>query len=140
TYTTLATPPTTLTAFGSKAVLVGSKIYYYGGGANTTGATVNTLHYYDISSNTWTALTSGPRARVMHTAHYYNGKIYVVGGSSSVDVPRYGLPQVDEYDVATNTWMTIPTSGDVLAYSHITSLLIGSKLYVIGGYDVDTTI
>jgi hypothetical protein len=95
------------------------KIYVVGGLTDDPG---NTLHIYDIASNTWTA---GPNM-LQHTygaaAGAYGGKVYVAGG-----LIRFAL---HIYDIAQNGWST----GSSLPAEHYEGgyTQAGQYLYMVG--------
>jgi len=79
---------------------------------------------------TWVQKVNMPTARWLHSASVVDGKIYVIGGSSSEPNPQLIRP-VEVYDPVTDKWTTvtdIPTPR--AAFS--TSVLDG-KIYAIGG-------
>ncbi len=61
-----------------------------------------------------------------------NGKIYVLGGRGWADDP---LPTVEEYDPATNTWVSkadMPTGRFLLSVA-----AVAGRIYAIGGATMD---
>ncbi len=94
------------------------------------GFGTNQFAVYNIASDSWTPLASDPLAPDHYgsASGFFNGKVYVVGGTSSFS------NQVDVYDVATNTWSAgtaAPVGPFLLAGYH----QIGQFLYVVGGFD-----
>ncbi|MEM6630216.1 MAG: kelch repeat-containing protein [Bacteroidota bacterium] len=92
---------------------------------------------YDPQTNTWKELADAPRARDHFQAAYFEGKIYAAGGrrSGSGDTPFQGtLPEVDVYDMKSNSWSTLPSSGNIPTLrAGCTSIVRKGKLIVIGG-------
>ncbi len=69
---------------------------------------------------------AAPRNEVQLAA--LNGKVYVIGGS----VAGTAVPQIDEYDPATDTWRArapMPKGLD-----HIGVAVIGGKIVTVGGF------
>lgn len=70
-----------------------------------------------------------------------NGKIYAIGGQSSM-TDYNGLTTVEEYDPSTNTWTTKPPLSEPRSYFAIAA--VNDKIYIIGGYSqgkrVDTVL
>jgi len=65
---------------------------------------------YDFTSKTWSILPDAPRARDHFQSVYTAGKIYNVGGRTTIssDNPfKNTIGEVDVYDVSTQSWSTI---------------------------------
>ncbi|NJM50722.1 MAG: galactose oxidase [Sphingomonadales bacterium] len=60
----------------------------------------------------------------------YNGKIYMLGGSTNGHIDGY-QPWFDEFDPKTSVWRTLPDAPD--PRDHFQSVVIGDKLYALGG-------
>ncbi len=78
----------------------------------------------------WSAKANMPTARYLVAGAAIDGKIYVVGGSTSYSSRTNKL---EVYDPATDTWTTktnMPTARHNLA-----AAAIDGKLYVLGGWD-----
>jgi N-acetylneuraminic acid mutarotase len=103
------------------------------GGGHHEGAVFNTVEAYDTGSDTWSGRANMPTARVFAAAATApSGKIYVAGGSTSVDSST-ALDAMEEYNPATNSWTTrapMPTARLGLALVAAPN----GKLYAIGGY------
>lgn len=118
------------------AAAIGDKFYVVGGcdifdcGGKTTGR----LEVYDSTTPGWTTLTSMPTPRHSMAAGAIDGKLYVVGGGTSVCCPALDILQVfDPNDGALGSWSTLapmPTPRRELA-----AAVIDGKLYVVGGRD-----
>lgn len=69
------------------------------------GGILRRVDAYNVETRTWTQLRSLPEPRVGHGATTINGKIYVAGGSTTLEngnsVPHNSL---FVYDPGTNTW------------------------------------
>ena len=78
---------------------------------------VTWLDRYDPATDTWTQLADAPTARDHFHAAVLDGKLYAAGGrrSSHATGEVFQLTEklVDVYDFATDTWTTLPTSGNL---------------------------
>ncbi|MFB0554869.1 MAG: kelch repeat-containing protein [Phycisphaerae bacterium] len=86
---------------------------------------------------TWTQKADMPTPRWLHTSAVVNGKVYVIGGSTS-EPDSKALSTVEEYDPVTNTWTRkadIPIARTNMIGS---SAVVDGKIYVIGGDDNTT--
>jgi N-acetylneuraminic acid mutarotase len=114
---------------------VGGKIYI-ACGFDGIGAS-NTLHIYDIATDSWTTGAPAPTALYLPGFGVINGKFYVASGNNG----GTEIPDLQIYDIATNTWTTgapIPTP-----VTGPGSAVFNGKLYVFGGtapFPVTTTI
>jgi gliding motility-associated-like protein len=83
----------------------------------------------------WATIATIPFPRHSHGSVIYNNKVYIVGGHNHV-LSVYP-PQVDIYDISTNTWSigaNLPTPRGELVVSEV-----NGKIYAIGGYDFAAT-
>jgi N-acetylneuraminic acid mutarotase len=130
--------------------VVNGKIYVMGGfipPANTTvplGATwqpINDVWEYDPAGDSWKSLAPMPTRRGSALASEAGGKIYVIGGATTVDASKdsfftaFGPAKVlttnEVYDPATNKWESrTPMS---VARNHAFGGTVNGKIYVIGG-------
>ena len=113
---------------GAKAVTINGKIYVIGG-QNSSGSPDDAVEEYDPVKNSWRTKASMLTARNYHSAVVINGKIYVLGG---VDTSDTRLKSVEVYDPVTDSWSlhdSLATAKFVFATN------LGSRLYIIGGYD-----
>ena len=114
-----------------------NKLFMFGGANNTTGTVYNTTRIYDIATNTWTtgAIMPGPRHQM--AAGYYNGKIYLAAGHTTVSQGS-DSNAIWEYDPVANTWNTsranMPASLGGPGYG-----IINGHLYVAGGRNMGST-
>jgi hypothetical protein len=107
--------------WGHASVAMGDTVYLAGDGAALAS---NMFRKYSISGNTWTTGANMPGPKCGGDLVACGGKIYYIGGGSSVsvgDAPQY------VYDPATGTWSTIaniptPVTGNV-AESYQDSLI-----------------
>ncbi len=95
------------------------------------------LDVYDPQANTWAQLADAPRARDHFAAAVANGKIYAMGGRRSGfngDIFKHTTPEVDVYDIASNTWSTLPSSLNIPTQRAAASVaILGDEILVIGG-------
>jgi N-acetylneuraminic acid mutarotase len=126
------------------------KIYVFGGfvpPANTTvplGAAwqpINDVWQYDPVGDTWKSLAPMPTRRGSALASEVDGKIYVMGGATTVEASKdsfftaYGPARVlttnEVYDPATNKWAS--RTPMTVARNHAYGGVVNGKIYVIGG-------
>ncbi|MBT8185157.1 MAG: galactose oxidase [Eudoraea sp.] len=125
---------------GSAGVIVqNDKAYIISGivdGHNSTH--VPWVDAYDFKTGTWHTLSDAPRPRDHFHAAYNNGIIYAAGGRNSSyatnQIFDLTIPEVDIYDIESNTWSTL------LKVNHIPTMRAGTSvafvendLIVIGG-------
>ncbi|MCB0835491.1 MAG: T9SS type A sorting domain-containing protein [Bacteroidetes bacterium] len=98
-------------------VVYNGKIYWTGGltdGHN--GGWVTWTDVFDPKTNTWAKLADAPRERDHFQAVLVGDKIYTAAGrrtgdgGSSFDST---IAEVDIYDIPTDTWSTLPASGNI---------------------------
>ncbi len=96
----------------------------------------NWLDVYDPATDTWTQLPDAPHTRDHFQAVAVNGKLYAAGGrnSSAATEQTFELtiPEVDVYDVATQTWETLPAKLPT-ERAGSTTVLLNGHVVVIGG-------
>jgi N-acetylneuraminic acid mutarotase len=109
---------------GSAGVVVyNHKFYILGGnsgGHGPQGDVKNWVDVYDPAANggagSWNTLANMPIGRDHFQAVEKNGKIYAIGGRDSGTSGNFFAnirSQVDFYDIATNTWTTLPSSANL---------------------------
>lgn len=131
---------------GSCATAVyNGKIYMAGGIVNGhNSGTVNWTDVYDPVSKSWTILANAPKYRDHVQGAVINGKLYLAGGrrtSASTNVIFTDTePAVDVYDIATNTWTTLPSTANIpLQRAGAGAVNLNNKLVIIGGESIQTT-
>ncbi len=84
---------------------------------------------YAFTGDGWTRLASMPEDRAAGGAGIVNGKLYVVGGTTSSPAGRLARRML-VYDIAANRWTTRrgPTPRE-----HLGVTALGGKIYAIGG-------
>jgi len=98
-----------------QAVVVGSKLYAFGGrrSSQATGETLNLLtdygNVYDLGQQRWLPVTESlalptPRAGTMAVA--WGDKVIVAGGESDKQVAAHD--EIEVFDTLTHTWQTWP--------------------------------
>jgi N-acetylneuraminic acid mutarotase len=130
--------------------VVNGKIYVMGGFIPPTNTTVplgaawqpiNDVWEYDPAGDSWKSLAPMPTRRGSALASEAGGKIYVIGGATTVDASKdsfftaFGPAKVlttnEVYDPATNKWESrTPMS---VARNHAFGGTVNGKIYVIGG-------
>lgn len=96
---------------------------------------------YDFKTKTWEVLADAPRARDHFQAVIKDGKIYAAGGRNSSfatkQVFHLTIPEIDVYDIDTNTWTTLPKDKNIPTKRAGTStVVLGDYIIVIGGESV----
>ncbi|KAL3938696.1 MAG: hypothetical protein SGBAC_006451 [Bacillariaceae sp.] len=90
---------------------------------------------FDPVTKTFETLETLPRPRYRHSSAIVGGKVWLLGGRTLFDDL---IPEIDAYDIATNTWST-PSS---LPAEYVVSDQAGfgtSDIYIAGGYDQNYT-
>lgn len=132
---------TTLTAahaLAKYASIIKDGIIYTFGGETQENTWTDEIWAYNLVTGETTYLNNDdaatPSARIEHTAVLYSDKIYIFGGYDS------GYDQnIYIYDIATNTWSKITSSGTWPAGRRAHSAVVyGDKMYVFGGRQGDT--
>jgi len=106
------------------------KIYLFGGGADLTSCT-NLVHEYDPETGSFTAKASMPVGLCGAAVVEFGGKIYLFGGYTAFagEVSDAAL----EYDVANNTWKTLPPMLIALGYASAVAFSSQGRIWVVGG-------
>ena len=113
------------------AVAVDGMLYVAGGRmAGNTGA----FERFDPATNTWTVLPSLPTARAGHAAAAVHDRIYVLGGEGNRAALGGTFPQIESFDIASETWrseplMAIPRHG-------IGAALLCTRIHVPAGANI----
>jgi Kelch motif len=125
--------------------ITGNQVHFIGGEENdSTGIFCVNAHYvYDINTDTWTKEVDFPGSvRQNAVTLVYNNKIYYGLGYKIPDPNNHNSYETERndmwsYDLQTKQWqkMTDFLQGGRI---HNTAFSIGSKVYVVGGYDSRT--
>jgi N-acetylneuraminic acid mutarotase len=105
---------------------------YVAGGYGPGRSRLTTL--FAFTGDGWTRLAAMPEQRAAGGAAIVNGKLYVVGGTTSSTIgTQHGLHLAKTmlvYDIATDRWTTRrgPTPRE-----HVGVAALGGKIYVVGG-------
>ncbi len=136
---------------GSAGVVVDSGRFYIiggnSGGHGTQGEVKNWVDVYDPAANgglgSWDTLAPMPIGRDHFQAVIKNGKIYAIGGRDSGAPGNFFTtirPQVDIYDIATNTWTTLPASANLPTLrAGSSNVLMDDDIYVMLGVGSSST-
>jgi N-acetylneuraminic acid mutarotase len=140
-------PPMPTARGALAAVAVGKKIYVSGGGGIPSGVALpdglvgggpselyGTLEVFDTETNKWSTLAPMPTPRNHHSMAAVDGKLYAIGGRVGSCFSNGWSSNIwmnEEYDIATNTWLTrapMPTarSGTAIAVTN-------GRIHVLGG-------
>lgn len=116
---------------GHCLVMIGNLIYSYGG---SFGAPNNIMEVYDITTDTWSAVTfnnAAPAGRHSPGFCLLDDKLYMFGGSLGTS---WG-PMSNEawcYDFATKLWTKLANYPVALAL--VSAVAIKGKIYLFGGF------
>jgi N-acetylneuraminic acid mutarotase len=110
--------------------VVDGKIYVIGGmvGSPTPWTGLSVVEVYDPATDIWTRKADMPTRRLCHAVSAVDGKIYLMGGSTS---NSGALATLEEYDPITDTWTRkadMPT-----ARWGLSSSVVDGKIYAVGG-------
>lgn len=96
----------------------------------------NWLDLYDPATGDWEILADAPRARDHFQAVLADGKIVAPAGRNTGIIPdqAFGgtIAEVDVYDIASNTWETLPNNLPTLRAGNA-AILFKEKVLVVGG-------
>ena len=128
------------------AAVVGGKIYVLGGLAEESSQgrawrAVADSWVYDPAKDMWVSLPDVPAGQLRGSAGVgvYNGKIYLAGGMS--DLELYGthvqrsVAVVSIFDTKTQKWLDVPEAAKNMpgGRDHAGAAIVGDKMYVLGG-------
>ena len=141
TWTTLATPMPAPRAWLAATVTDTGKIFLTGGADDANGIPTSDNIEFDPASQTFTPKAPMPRPRWKHGAAFLKGKIYVAGGSTHDAFEMlFGQPdafQVDVYDVATDTWSSVP---DMMSPRYELGVVtLGATIWALSGTETNSS-
>ena len=113
------------------AATIGDNIYVIGG-VDKPGNALDTVEVYNTKNDSWKKVAPLPQPLHHSAASSFNGKIYVIGGSSSSGVNWIPTNKLFIYDSIVDKWIEgkpMPT-----ARGAVTANFVNGILYVIGGY------
>ena len=111
---------------------INNKVYVFGGRSSLTDTTAvsGAARVYDVATNSWSSGADMPAPRYQMAAGYYNGKIYLAGGTSTNNSAQTNLW---EYDPIANTWNTSRLSVPLAAAGSYFGIING-HFYLAGGF------
>jgi N-acetylneuraminic acid mutarotase len=114
------------------ATTIGDNIYVIGG-VDKPGKALDRVEVYNIKNDSWKKVAPLPQPLHHSAASSFNGKVYVIGGSSSYSSSDW-IPsnKLFIYDLIVDKWIEgkpMPT-----ARGAATANFVNGILYVIGGY------
>ena len=109
------------------AVIVGNKMYVFGGSEHTTNSahsqgltSSNQLYELSLDTLTWRRIQRQqglsdiiPSARLAHSAVEYEGRMYVFGGESHSANRDTRLNDLWEFDPVRMSWRLLPVTGTI---------------------------
>lgn len=115
---------------------VGGKIYVIGGRVGTpfvgTSSSTDVTEVYDPATDKWGApLAPLPTSRSGGASGVYNGRIYTAGGEFQDGRMMAAFRAVEAYDVASNTWITMPKM--LIPRHGLAGAFVGSTFHLISG-------
>jgi len=114
-------------------------IYLVGGIQNGhIDGQVRWVDAFNPETGAWTQLADAPRFRDHFQVAVVDGTLYAAGGRRSSqatgEVFQLTIPEVDVYDIATDTWTPLPPSGDLpTERAGTTTVAVGRHVIVLGG-------
>ncbi len=123
---------------GASGVVIHDNMVYIACGIKNghIGDHKNWMDRYDLNTGKWEELSDAPRPRDHFQAVVADGKIYAVAGRNTgieLDDPFGGtIAETDVYDIAANSWETLP-NGIPTQRAGNTALLFNGEVVVIGG-------
>ncbi|PKU48492.1 attractin [Limosa lapponica baueri] len=128
--------------YGHSLALHKDDIYMYGGKIDATGNVTSQLWLFRIPTQTWTQVT--PQAKEQYAVVGHSAHIVTLKDNSTVMLvifghcPLYGyISNVQEYNLDTNTWNILQTSGALVqgGYGHSSVYDSSTRsIYIHGGY------
>ena len=120
-----------------QAVVLESDIWVVGAfQGNYPGETsLDKAYRYDVTGNAWHEGPALSRARGSNAAVAYNGKLYMVCGSTGGHTGGFQA-WFDELDPKTGNWKQLADAPH--ARDHVQGAVVGTKLYIAGGRQTET--
>jgi large repetitive protein len=120
---------------GGGAIAVGGKIYWVSGNTNGHMGPVSAqVDVFDPATGEFSALAAMPNPRDHFFIEHQAGKLYAVAGRRSNGTVNDTVTAVDVYDIASNSWNTLPPSSNLpTPRAGAASGIIGNELIVAGG-------
>ncbi len=123
--------------YAPSIVSSGTEVFIFGGvGAGSTPLASGAR--YNPATDTWTALpntSNVPSARYQHVAAWMpnvgtSGRMFIWGGNSGTATLNTG----SVYDLATDSWTTVTSTGAPSATSQSVAIYTGAEVILSGGY------
>ncbi|XP_017684475.1 PREDICTED: attractin [Lepidothrix coronata] len=128
--------------YGHSLALHEDNIYMYGGKIDATGNVSSQLWVFHISNQSWAQVA--PKAKEQYAVVGHSAHIVTLRDNSTVMLvifghcPLYGyISNVQEYNLVTNTWSILQTSGALVqgGYGHSSVYDPNTRsIYIHGGY------
>jgi len=133
-WTTISLTNAPLSAYGFAKSVASNKLYIYGGYNTSSSSYINSGAYFDVDTNTWTAIASPPAdmlAIANVNGYFLNDKI-LFRQTISPTIAYY-------YDFATNAWgSAFAGNFGVAATSFHVAGWSGNRMFVFGGVSGST--
>ena len=113
------------------STVIGNNIYVIGG-LDKSGKVLDTVEVYDIKNDSWKTVASLPQPLHHTTASTFNGKIYVIGGSSTPITNWIPSTKLFIYDPIMDK--LIEGKSTPIARGSTAANFVNGILYIIGGY------
>lgn len=118
---------------------VSFKQYLFISGGLEQDLVLNCLYRYDTETDQWEAKAPLLTPRADHSMVCYKDKLYISGGwhEDETTGTRVLVDSIDCYNIYSDSWETV-TNVPTPRY-HAGIVVIGSWLYIVGGFHSDTT-
>eukprot|EP00002_Diphylleia_rotans_P040670 TRINITY_DN9704_c0_g1_i4.p1 TRINITY_DN9704_c0_g1~~TRINITY_DN9704_c0_g1_i4.p1 ORF type:complete len:629 (-),score=92.08 TRINITY_DN9704_c0_g1_i4:240-2126(-) len=119
--------------WGHSAVVIGDRMYIFGGLSNN-GEYLNDIFSYTFDTSTWNQVEVHqgqlPHPRHFHTCVAHGTCFYIFGGYGATGVSN----DFWEFDVATSVWKMIPSTSNTPSHRRgHTAVKHGNSMYLFGG-------
>ena len=132
-------PPLPGPAGAGGAVLVGTKIHFFGGlTRDATNTFVNTTEHWVLDLNNQAAGWTNDAAGFPHPRNHFgtavlNGKVYVIGGQDVKNEQTGTSSLVDVYDPATDSWSSAAPLPIPCGHNATSCVIYKNTILVVGG-------
>lgn len=123
------------------ATVINDKIYLIGGKKYSNSSPyftqTNINEIYDPVNDSWTTKTSIPTAVYGYASATINGKIYIMGGSTSTQQTGSSTNANQVYDPKTDSWSSAANLPAITSYGAAAATqgyLAPTRVYLVGGY------
>lgn len=128
--------PSPIARTEAQGAAVNGKLYLFGGYINTTYTPTRRADVYNPINNTWTRIKDLPKG-LTHSGTAVDGThIYLAGGypAKSTGGQSFATTDVWKYNVATNTWSSMPPLPEARGSGALE--LLNGQLHFFGGSDI----